>query len=131
MSDEQPTERPSRRLGSNERPVRLPDQPRGERRSGVRYPLTLRVRYSVLDLHGGEPETGLGHTVDFSSSGLLFTADKPLEPGLKVELWIDWPVPLDGGVQLQLTAAGTVVRNDGCSTALRIQRHSFRTRRRA
>jgi len=96
----------------------------------VRYPLTLRVRYSVVNPREGVTETGMGHTVDFSSSGLLFIADKPLEPGCKVELCIDWPVPLDGGVQLQLTAAGTVVRNDGRSTALRIRRHSFRTRRR-
>ena len=76
----------------------------------------------------GVAETGAGQTVDFSSSGLRFSADGPLEPGLTVELFIDWPLLLDGGVQLQLTMTGTVVRSSGTETALRIRRHGFRTR---
>ena len=42
---------------------------------------------------------------------------------------IDWPVLLDGGVQLQLVVRGVVVRSDGAVIALRIERHEFRTRR--
>jgi hypothetical protein len=128
MSDRKLPERPSRRLGSGERPVRLPGQPGSERRAASRFPLTLGLRYAVLNPRQGVPETGSGQTVDLSSSGLRFVAERPLEPGLTVELFIDWPVLLDGGVQLQLTTSGTVVRSDGNTTALRIQRHGFKTK---
>jgi hypothetical protein len=42
---------------------------------------------------------------------------------------IDWPVLLDGGVPLQLIAAGVVVWSKGTETAMRIQRHELRTGR--
>ena len=41
----------------------------------------------------------------------------------------DWPAPLDGGVKLQLTITGVVVRTNGTATALEILGHEFRTRR--
>jgi hypothetical protein len=74
-------------------------------------------------------ETGSGRTIDLSSSGLSFTADKPLETGQKLDVSIDWPALLDGGVKLQLIVSGVVVRTDGTTTALQIRRHEFRTRR--
>ena len=52
----------------------------------------------------------------------------PLEPGLKLDVAIDWPVLLDGRVQLQLTVTGVVVWSSGTETALQIQQHDFRTR---
>jgi hypothetical protein len=64
-----------------------------------------------------------------SSSGLGFTADRPLPIGQKLDLSIDWPARLDGDVQIQLVASGVVVRSSGAVTALRIERHEFRTRR--
>ena len=127
MSNGNLPDRPSRRFGSGERPVRLPNQRGVDRRSAVRYAITLSLRYVVQNPHG-VAETGSGHTLDLSSSGLRFTTEKPLEPGAKVDLFIDWPAPLDGGVQLQLTTSGTVVRSDATSTALRIQRHGFKTK---
>ena len=100
-----------------------------DRRSAIRFPLALGVRYSVLRRgKGGVAETGTGRTIDVSSSGLRFTAERALEAGLRVEVFIDWPLLLDGGVQLQLIASGTVVRSNGTEVALRIQRHDFRTR---
>jgi hypothetical protein len=74
-------------------------------------------------------ETGCGRTIDLSSSGLRFAAQRPLEPGLRLDVAIEWPVLLDGGVHLQLIAAGVVVWSQGAETALRIQRHELRTRR--
>jgi hypothetical protein len=74
-------------------------------------------------------ETGSGCTIDMSSSGLSFTADRPLLIGQKLDLSIDWPARLDGDVQIQLVASGVVVRSNGAVTALRIERHEFRTRR--
>jgi hypothetical protein len=112
----------------SERRVRLPKEPGPDRRASVRFPLTLDVRYSVS--HRRAPlETGSGQMIDLSSSGLRFAAQGPLEPGLKLDVAIIWPVLLDEHVQLQLVVTGVVVWSSGTETALRIQRHDFRTRR--
>ena len=113
---------------SSERRVRLPKDHSTERRASARFPLTLEVRYSVS--HQGVPvETGSGRMIDISSSGLRFTADRPLLAGLRLDVSIDWPALLEGGIQLQLIATGVVVWTRGTETALRIHRHVFKTRR--
>ena len=128
MTDDRVTGQPSSRGGSEERKVRLPKQPTGDRRSAIRYPLALHLRYSVVFRRKGPTEIGSGQTIDLSSSGVRFTASGPLRPDLQVYLSVDWPVPLDGGVELQLILSGTVVRTRGTETALRISRHELRTR---
>ncbi len=115
-------ERPSQRR------VPTSTSPSPERRASVRFALTLEVRYAFQGPLG-PVETGSGRTIDLSSSGLSFTADKPLETGQKLDVSIDWPALLDGGVKLQLIVSGVVVRTDGTTTALQIRRHEFRTRR--
>jgi hypothetical protein len=110
----------------SERRVRLPKAAWPDRRASVRFPLTLDIRYSVSHRPA---ETGSGQIIDLSSSGLRFAAQGPLEPGLKLDVAIPWPVLLDEHVQLQLVVTGVVVWSSGTETALRIQRHDFRTRR--
>jgi len=97
-----------------------------ERRASTRFPLTLEARYATWG--GPAVQAGVGRTVDLSSSGLCFVADRSLATGQRVDVSIDWPVLLDGGVQLQLIVSGVVVRTKGTVTALEIQRHEFRTR---
>ena len=109
------------------RRVRLSKGRGSDRRASVRFPVNLEVQYSVAGRRG-PVETGFGRTIDVSSSGLSFTADRPLSIGQKLDLSIDWPVVLDRGVQLQVFVAGVVVRTTGAVTALRIERHEFRTR---
>jgi len=98
-----------------------------ERRSSTRFPLALDLRYTIAGLRGQEA-AGLGRTIDLGSSGLSFTADRPLSIGQRLELSIHWPVLLNAGVQLQLILSGVIVRVDGAITAVEIQRHEFRTR---
>jgi hypothetical protein len=65
-----------------------------------------------------------------SSSGLLFVADHPLSPGLKVEILLSWPVKLDKRIPLKLVVQGQVVRAEGgdeIHIAVMIKRHEFRT----
>jgi hypothetical protein len=112
----------------SERRVRLPKSLSQERRASKRYPLALEVRYTRSQRRG-LPETGSGRIIDLSSSGLRFTTERPLLPGLRLDVAIDWPVLLDGGVKLQLIATGVVVWTNGPETALRIDRHEFRTGR--
>ena len=109
----------------SERPVRLPKVASPERRASTRFPLAIEVRYALMVAAG---QTGSGQTIDLSSSGLSFTADRPLLTGQKLKVAIDWPVLLDGGVQLQLVMSGVVVRTSGTTTAVKIQRHEFKTR---
>jgi len=111
----------------NERRVRLPKEPKSDRRASVRFPIALDVRYTV-SRHRALVKTGSGKLVDLSSSGLRFVARGPLEPGLKLDVAIDWPILLDGRVQLQLIVTGTVVWSSDTETAMRIDRHVFRTR---
>ena len=110
------------------RRVRLLQGLSSDRRSSVRVPVNLELRYSVVG-HRRPAENGSGRTIDMSSSGLSFTADTPLSIGQTLDVSIDWPVLLDGGVQLQIVASGVVVRTTGAVTAIRIERHEFRTRR--
>jgi c-di-GMP-binding flagellar brake protein YcgR len=109
------------------RRVRLLQGLSSDRRSSVRVPVNLEVRYSVAGRRG-PVENRSGQTIDVSSSGLSFTADRPLPIGQKLDLSIDWPFQLDGD-QLQLVASGVVVRTTGVVTALRIERYELRTRR--
>lgn len=108
--------------------MRLPKVASPERRASTRFPLAIEVRYALMGCRG-QRETGSGQTIDLSSSGLSFTADRPLLTGQKlIKVAIDWPVLLDGGVQLQLVMSSVVVRTSGTTTALKIQRHEFKTR---
>jgi hypothetical protein len=110
------------------RRVRLQNGISLDRCASVRFPVSLKVRYSAA-VRRGPVENRSGQTINVSSSGLSFTADRPLPIGQKLDLSIDWPFRLDGDVQLQLVASGVVVRTSGAVTAIRLERHDFRTRR--
>jgi len=100
----------------NERRERMPGGPGPERRASTRFSLNLELRYTVSGRRA-RVEAGYGHTIDLSSSGL------------KLDVAIHWPVLLDGGVPLQLIAAGVVIWSKGTETAMRIERHELRTGR--
>ena len=108
--------------------MRIPKGASQERRAGTRFALNLNVSYNVVDRRA-IVRTGSGRTIDLSSSGLSFTTGQPPLPGQKLEMSIDWPVLLDGAIRLQLVMSGIVVRTTNAATALRINRHEFRTRR--
>ena len=108
--------------------MRIPRGASPERRASTRFGLRLEISYAVVNRHA-IVRTGSGRTIDLSSSGLSFTTDQPPLPGQKLEISIDWPVLLDGAIRLQLVMSGVVVRTTNAATALRINRHEFRTRR--
>jgi hypothetical protein len=86
--------------------------------------MTLWVRYTVSRRRG----TGLGHTIDVSSAGVRFVAERPLPNGQNGDVAIDWPALPEGGVQLQLVATGKVIWTNGTTAALKFLRHEFKTR---
>jgi hypothetical protein len=97
-----------------------------ERRSRVRYPLVLMVRYRTL---GQRLHSGHGQAVNLSSGGALVSGQHELRVGTDLEVSIEWPTLLDGCVPLQLVAISSVVRCGPCCFAVSFRRHQFRTLR--
>lgn len=96
-----------------------------ERRSKVRFPLELRVNYRTL-----EPWSrcaGEGWVVNISRDGILVSSQHEIGVGAGVELNIEWPSLLHGRVPLRFVTVGTVVRHDGSSFAVILDRYQFKT----
>ena len=96
-----------------------------ERRSKVRFPLELRVRFRSL----GKTHSvaGIGLVVNMSSGGVLVAYPHEISLGASMELSMEWPPRLDGRVPLQFVAVGTVVRRERFRFAVGLERHHFRT----
>lgn len=101
--------------------------PPAERRKGDRFPIIRDLCYKVLSRRGAAIP-GCGKTINISSTGVLFSAPAPIDPGKRVELSIDWPVQLDGNCGLKLVALGHVIRCKSDSIAVEIDSYEFRTR---
>ena len=97
-----------------------------ERRGADRFPIEREVRYRVLSKRNTQEE-GTGKTVNISSNGVLFTTDKILLPGKRLELSISWPAQLDNKCNLKLVARGRVARLEQGRAAVEIQQYEFRT----
>jgi len=74
-----------------------------------------------------EGESGMGMTVNMSSNGVLFTTDRYLLPGRRLEVSISWPAQLNAKVALKLVARGRVVRSEEGRAAIEIHQYEFRT----
>src|ERR1700685_2997468 len=96
-----------------------------ERRSKIRYPVSLNVKYRTVGR--SNRISGMGRTLNMSSGGLLIAADQRTELGAKIELNIEWPSMLDGQIPLQLVAVGKVVRCLESGFALSFTQYQFRT----
>jgi hypothetical protein len=96
-----------------------------ERRSKVRFPLELRVRYRTL---GREPHhAGEGWVVNMNRVGVLVSSQHEISVGERMELNIEWPSLLYGRVPLRFVTVGKVVRCDASSFAVTLVRYEFRT----
>jgi hypothetical protein len=96
-----------------------------ERRSKIRYPVSLNVKYRTVGR--SNRISGVGRTLNMSSGGLLIAADQRTEIGAKIELNVEWPSLLDGAIPLQLVAVGRVVRCLEVGFALSFTQYQFRT----
>jgi len=99
-----------------------------ERRSKVRFPLELRVRYRSLARRC--PVVGTGVVMNISRSGVLVSSEHEISEGMPIELNIEWPSLLDGRVPLQVVTVGRVVRCEASSFAVVLARYQFRTTKR-
>jgi len=114
-------------LNRKKKPVETPvELINGDRRYNRRYDLSLELRWKRLR-RGKVLDLGTGTTIDLSSGGILFHAEKALPPGERVELCIAWPLLVDDMPRLQLIVSGIVVRSVGRQNAIRMIQHEFRT----
>jgi hypothetical protein len=96
-----------------------------DRRSTRRYAIHQLLRYRLLD---GNMSEGMGKTINIATTGVLFTTDRSLTKGRMVQVAVNWPALLHGTCPLNFVASGPVVRSEGKTTAMRIERYEFRTR---
>jgi hypothetical protein len=97
-----------------------------ERRSKFRFAMQRDVRYKFAE-DGVVVASGLGHTVDISSGGVAFVAERPLTSGGLVELSISWPMLLDQNCPMRFIVFGRVLRCAGRKAVCTIDRYEFRT----
>ncbi len=97
-----------------------------ERRIKRRFPVAQEVRYKML--YGQRiAETGQGKTNNISSSGVWFSTENMLTPGMPVELSVKWPVLLIETCPMKLMIDGCIVRSNEQGAAVAIERYEFRT----
>jgi hypothetical protein len=97
-----------------------------DRRASDRFPIEREVRFKMLSKRHGS-DVGLGTTLNMSSSGVLFTTDRALLPGKRLEMAISWPAQMDNRMALKLVARGRIVRCESGTAAVEIQQYEFRT----
>src|SRR5262249_44965910 len=98
----------------------------GDRRFNRRYEISLSLRWRVL-WRRKVLDSGVGTTINLSSGGILFQAERSLPVGKQVKLSITWPVRIAHFLPLQLVVSGVVVRSDGNRNAIHMTHHEFRT----
>jgi hypothetical protein len=102
------------------------DKPSPERRAADRFPIEREVRFKLLSKKTGD-DNGIGKTLNISSNGVLFSTDKLLIPGRRLEVSINWPAQLNNKCALKLVARGRIVRFEQGKAAMEIQQYEFRT----
>jgi hypothetical protein len=105
---------------SNPREIRL----KTDRRSHLRFPLGLALRWRTARRDFAD-----GRAVNMSSRGLLIAAADAPKVGTAVEVAVEWPVLLGGGVGLLLCFSGRVVRSGAGAFAVQYTAYEFRTRK--
>jgi len=97
--------------------------PRGtERRAAARVRIECPLRYET---HSEPRRAGEGHTIDMSSAGISFTAESLLPTNVKVTLYVQWPVHLEGNVPVELRAVGRLVRAESLQAAMKLEEMKF------
>lgn len=102
-----------------------PEPDNTDRRSAVRFPIEQDVRYKVFNRN--TIEVGSGKTINMSSNGVLFTTERTLTPGERLEVAVNWPAHLDNKCPLKLVTTGRVIRSEDGRAAIAIERYEFRT----
>lgn len=93
-----------------------------DRRARVRFPVDLPFSYRTLD---PTRRSGTGRILNLSSCGLLAACRDHLTVDTTVELTIEWPARLHGGIPLHLIVTGSIVRCETFGFAVASCQHRF------
>jgi hypothetical protein len=93
---------------------------------GTSYPIRLELQYKAVTPKSTLAGTGV--TLQMSSTEIVFTADRPIEPGTKVELSMAWPALLNNQVALRLVSEVKITGREGQTLTASIWKYHFRTR---
>jgi hypothetical protein len=107
-----------------------PGIPMTNRRRSIRFPIERELRYKTLNQRAAVV-TGVGKTLNISSSGVLFTSADELPIDTRVEVSVSWPVALNERCLLNFVARGRVARCSKGQVVVQIQQYEFRTQSRA
>ncbi len=114
-------------MQDNENPQRSgASASRKEQRRKRRFRIEQDVHYKVLYGHR-MAETGVGRTLNMSSSGIWLSTESTLPPGVPIELSINWPALLNHICPMKLMVFGCVVRSNERGAAISVERYEFRT----
>lgn len=94
------------------------------RRRGQRYPVTLKVQFTILDQKRVVGRSK-GEVLDASTSGLFLTSQTPIRPGSILQLVIKWPVRPPGVKRVDWIVRGVAVRTGPLGTGVNIIRQRF------
>jgi hypothetical protein len=96
-----------------------------ERRTKLRYPLRMNVRYQTLGMGGSVG--GVGQTLNVSSGGAFLNCGSDIREGTRIRVVMEWPSLLDGATPLQLVTIGIAVRRQGAGLGIAFEGYQFRT----
>ena len=97
----------------------------GERRSHERFPIALSADYRIH--RKGRVDSGSARTINIASGGVLLEANESLATGGPIDLFIRWPIRLEGTCPLNLVISGRIIRSDSRGVAIKANHHEFRT----
>jgi hypothetical protein len=86
-------------------------------------PFAADVRYKFLDKKNAEG--GTGKIIEMTGTAVLFTTDRVLPVGCRMELSISWPAPAGITSTLRLVVHGTIVSFDDGKAAMDIQKYGL------
>jgi len=101
-----------------------------DRRRKSRFPICRELRYKLVD-DDVVVAQGTGETINMSSGGVSFVAERALKPHLFVELSISWPVLLDESTRMRLVIFGRLLRSTNHTAACTVDKYEFRIQARA
>jgi hypothetical protein len=85
----------------------------------------LQLRYKAQTKYG--PLYGFGETRTISSKDIIFAGGNELQPGMKAEIAVAWPLLLDGHIRLQLMLKTIITSCQDGVVEARILEYDFRT----
>ncbi len=85
----------------------------------MRFPMTAPIRYRTV----GSSDWNAGMTLNISRSGVLFTSEGEISPGMVIEMWMALPPAFDSKQGAELVSTGIVVRGDDQAGAPQFAAH--------